>query len=64
MTRIEVDLFAAIDLTALEEETLFKLAEAGELKARRAGGTLYFLREEIDVLIKHMVANARKEVAL
>jgi hypothetical protein len=39
------------------------LAEAGELTARRAGGTVYFVREEIDALINRMIEEARKEVA-
>ena len=39
------------------------LAEAGELIARRAGGTVYFVREEIDALINRRIEEARKEVA-
>jgi len=35
----------------------------GELTARRAGGTVYFVREEIDALINRMIEEARKEVA-
>jgi Helix-turn-helix domain len=63
MRRNEVELFEAIEMTDLEEETLLRLAEAGELKARRAGGTVYFEREEIDALIDRMVADAREEIA-
>jgi hypothetical protein len=63
MRRNEVELLEAIDMTDLEEETLLKLAEEGKLKARAAGGTVYFVREEIDALVDRMVESARSEVA-
>ncbi len=63
MRRNEVELLEAIDMTDLEEEMLLKLAEAGELKARRAGGTVYFERESLDRLVERMIADARNEVA-
>ena len=37
--------------------------EKWQLTARRAGGTVYFVREEIDALINRMIEEARKEVA-
>lgn len=58
----EVDLFAAMRMTDLPEEVLGKLAEEGKLKSRRAGGEIYFLREEIDALFARQIDEARAEV--
>jgi hypothetical protein len=63
MLRNEIEIIEALRLTELEEETLLKLAEAGELKARRAGGTVYFERECLERLVERMIENARSEVA-
>jgi hypothetical protein len=63
MLRNEIEILAAVKLTELQEETLLRLAEAGELKARRAGGTVYLERESLDRLVERMVADARNEVA-
>jgi hypothetical protein len=63
MLRNEIEILAAVKLTELQEETLLKLAEAGELKARRAGGTVYFEVECLERLVERMVADARNEVA-
>lgn len=61
--RNEVEIAEALRLTELDEETLLKLAEAGEVKARRAGGTVYFDRAALDRLVARMTDEARKEVA-
>lgn len=57
----EVDLSEAIDMTDLSEEDLGRLAEAGKLKARRANGAVYFLREEIEALIDRQIEEVRSE---
>lgn len=58
----EVDLFEAMNMADLPAEVLGKLAEEGKLKSRRAGGTIYFLREEINGLIARQIEEARAEV--
>jgi hypothetical protein len=58
-TKIEVDLFEAMSMADVPQEMLGKLAEEGELKSRRADGTIYFLREEIEALIERQIEEAR-----
>jgi hypothetical protein len=45
-----VDLFEAMRMLDVPEEVLGRLAEQGKLKSRRADGTVYFLRAEIEAL--------------
>ncbi len=61
MRQNEVDLDDAIDMTGLDAEDLMRLAGSGKLRTRRNVGFLdvYFLREEIDALIDHMIAIGR-----
>jgi hypothetical protein len=61
--RNEVDLFEAMDMTDLPQEVLGKLAEEGKLKARRADGTIYFLREQIEELIDREIDEALSQDA-
>ena len=58
-TKIEVDLFEAMSMADVPEEVLGKLAEEGKLKSRRADGTIYFLREQIEALVERQVEEAR-----
>jgi hypothetical protein len=50
MRQKEVDLLEAMDMLDVPEEVLGILIEEGKLKARRANGTIYLLREQIDEL--------------
>ncbi|MGO9639890.1 MAG: hypothetical protein ACLP1Y_01110 [Candidatus Acidiferrales bacterium] len=59
----EIDLFEAVDLTDLSEELLGRLVEQGKVKARRADGTIYFLREEVEELIDRQRDELRSESA-
>jgi hypothetical protein len=43
----------------IPEEVLGKLAEEGKLKARRADGTIYFLRDEIEKIVVRQVEEVR-----
>ena len=61
--RSEVDLSKAIDMTNLSEEVLGKLTEWGKLKSRRADGTVYFLRDEIEALVAKQAGEARSKAA-
>jgi hypothetical protein len=58
-TKIEVDFFEAMSMTDVPEEILGKLAEEGKLKSRRADGTIYFLREQIEELVERQADEAR-----
>lgn len=58
-SRNEVDFLEALDMLGVPEELLGKLVESGKLKSRRADGTLYFLRAEIDALIQRQVEEVR-----
>lgn len=60
-SRFEVDLLQAMFMLDVPEEVLGKLAEEGKLKARRADGTIYFLREEIEELVDRQIEEARSE---
>lgn len=60
-TKIEVDLFEAMSMADVPEEVLGKLAEEGTLKSRRADGTIYFLREQIEELVERQVDEARSD---
>jgi hypothetical protein len=57
--RHEVDLLEAMDMLDVSEEFLGKMAEEGKLKSRRADGTIYFVREEIDDLIDRQIEEVR-----
>jgi hypothetical protein len=46
----EVDLFDAMDMLDVPEEVLGRLAEEGKVKSRRSDGTLYFVRDEIELI--------------
>lgn len=63
-SRDEVDLSEAIDMTDLSEEALGKLSEWGKLKSRRADGTVYFVREEIEALIDLSIDEVRSKADL
>jgi hypothetical protein len=54
-----VELWEALDMLDVEEEVLGRLAEAGKVKSRRADGTIYFLREEIDQIIDREIEVVR-----
>jgi hypothetical protein len=58
-SRDEVDVIEALDLLDVPEEVLGRLAEEGKLKSRRADGTIYFLRAEIEELVDREIAEAR-----
>jgi len=58
-SRFEVDLLQAMFMVDVPEEVLGKLAEEGKLKSRRADGTIYFLREEIEELVDRQAEEAR-----
>jgi len=59
-SRTEVDLFEAMRMLDLSsEELLVKMAEERKLKSRRAGGSLYFLREEVEALVVRQIEEAR-----
>jgi len=62
-SRTEVDLFEAMDMLDVTEEVLGKLAEEGKLKSRRADGTVYFVREEIDQIIDREIEEVRSQGA-
>jgi len=50
MRKNEVDLLEALDMLDVAEEVLGRLCEEGKIKTRRAAdGTLYFLREDIEL---------------
>jgi hypothetical protein len=55
----EVDLLEAMDMLDSPEEFFGKMVEAGKLKARRADGTIYFLRAQIEDLIDRQIAAVR-----
>jgi len=57
--RDEVDFLEAMDMLDVPEEVLGKMAEDGTLKSRRADGTIYFLRDQIDALIDRQIEEAR-----
>jgi hypothetical protein len=61
-SRFEVDLIQAMFMLDVPEEFLGKLAEEGKLKSRRANGTIYFLREEIEELVDRQADEARSNV--
>jgi hypothetical protein len=61
MLRNEVDFRQAMDLLDVPEEILGKLAEEGKLKSRRADGTIYFLRDEVDALVNRQAEEVRSE---
>jgi hypothetical protein len=61
MQRDEVDFKQAMALLDVPEEILGKLAEEGKLKSRRADGTIYFLRDEVDALINRQTDEVRSE---
>jgi hypothetical protein len=46
----EVDVLEAADLLDLPPDTVGKLVEQEKLKSRRADGTVYFLRTQIEEL--------------
>ena len=58
-SRFEVDLLQAMFMLDVPEEILGKLDEEGKLKARRADGTIYFLREQIEELVDRQIEEAR-----
>jgi hypothetical protein len=58
ISKNEVDLLEAMDMLDVPEEVLVKLAEEGKLKSRRASGTIYFLRVEIDEIIDRKIEEA------
>jgi hypothetical protein len=60
-SRNEVDLAEAVDMLDVSEEVLGKLAEEGKLKSRRADGTIYFLREQIDEIIDREIEEERSK---
>jgi len=55
----EVDFLEAIDMLDVSEEVLGRISEEGKVKSRRADGTIYFLREEIEDLIDQQIEEAR-----
>jgi hypothetical protein len=57
----EVDLLQAMFMLEVPEEVLGKLAEEGKLKTRRADGTIYFLREEIQELVDRQIDEVRSK---
>jgi hypothetical protein len=59
----EVDLVGAVKMLELPEEVVCRLAEEGKLKSRRADGTLYFSLEQIEVLARRQVEEARSQEA-
>jgi len=59
----EVDLLEAMAMLAVAEEVLGRLVEEGQIKSRRADGTIYFLREEIMGLIDRQIEEVRSKVA-
>lgn len=60
--RNEVNFLEAMKLLDVPDDVLGKLAVERKLKSRRAGGEIYFLREEIDALITRQIEEARAEV--
>ena len=58
-SRFEVDLLQAMFMLDVPEEVLGRLAEEGKLKTRRADGTIYFLREQIEELVDRQIEEAR-----
>jgi hypothetical protein len=61
MLRNEVDFREALELLDVPEEILGKLAEEGKLKSRRADGTIYFLRDEVEALVNRQAEEIRSE---
>jgi hypothetical protein len=61
--RNEVDLLEAMDMWDVPEKALVKMAEKGKLKTRRAHGTIYFVREEIEQLIDRQIEEAPSQGA-
>jgi hypothetical protein len=61
--RDEISLCDAADLLETPQESLYRLAEEGKLKSRRAGGDLYFLREESESLHGNQVEELRAQVS-
>jgi len=57
----EVDLLEAENMSDTPADVLGRLAEEGKLKSRRADGTVYFLREEIEALIDLQIEEVRSE---
>jgi hypothetical protein len=57
----EVELWDAADELDVPEEVLGKMAEEGKLKSRRADGTIYFLREQIEELVDRQIQELRSE---
>lgn len=49
----------ALDMLDVSEEVLGRLAEEGKVKSRRADGTIYFLREEIEKLVDLQIEEVR-----
>src|ERR1700719_3704774 len=60
-SKTAVDLFEAMDMLDVTEDVLGKLAEEGKLKSRRADGTVYFLREEIEQIIDRQIDEVRSK---
>jgi excisionase family DNA binding protein len=63
MRRDQISLLEACSVTGCTEDQLVLLAESGRLKARRAGGDMFFLREELEALVEAEVEKTRGRVA-
>jgi hypothetical protein len=59
MRRKEVDLLEAMDMLDVDEEVLGRLAEEGKVKSRRADGTIYFRRKDIEELVDRQIEEVR-----
>ncbi len=64
MRQTEVNVLQAIEMLDVTEEVLGRLAEEGKIKSRRAAdGCLYFVREDVEKVIRREIEAARSQAA-